>query len=302
MDTIPLMTIIWGLDPAFRLYPDYKLRLPARRGKFVRVLHEGVELDGPVGRLEVISAYTMRSFAEHKAKLEFLTTMPQKTCLRAAEGLAAAISSLLHDFFQRLFFQLGCSTGAVFVDRLDVLELYLHKVPQLGRLRAGEKLTHHSCRIRRGLRVHPLVIDLGRDFRVARTRGFCFARFARTRPRSELITLRDIFAGAPPKDAGISTRSSVARWARLAIRKLLAKSSGCRPCNDSRAHLGGWRERIVPFHDCLARVTPLSSDSLSWRLFGDRRVVAVSVCRESMIGAAYPGLRQVIYVGVEIRR
>src|ERR1700676_2221419 len=34
-------------------YPDHKLRLYRRdRGKFVSVLHEGVKLDGPVGRLE----------------------------------------------------------------------------------------------------------------------------------------------------------------------------------------------------------------------------------------------------------
>jgi len=96
-------------------YPDYKLRLYRRdRGKFVRVLHEGVELDGPVGRLEGhLLHYTIRSYAEHKAKLEFLTTMAAEDMFaRGRKGWRAAmIFAPPWTFFQRLFFQLGVLDG-----------------------------------------------------------------------------------------------------------------------------------------------------------------------------------------------
>jgi glycosyltransferase involved in cell wall biosynthesis len=49
----PLMTnYLGGWIRHSGWYPDYKLRLYRRdRGKFVSVLHEGVKLDGPAGRL-----------------------------------------------------------------------------------------------------------------------------------------------------------------------------------------------------------------------------------------------------------
>src|SRR5882672_6751385 len=58
-------------------YPDYKLRLYRRDcSKFVGVLHEGVKLEGPVGRLKGhLLHYTVRSLAEHKAKLDSLSTL-----------------------------------------------------------------------------------------------------------------------------------------------------------------------------------------------------------------------------------
>jgi len=61
-----------------------------------------------------------------------------------------------------------CSAGrarraAWLANRLAVGELHLHQVPQTGRLRAGEKLTHRfDGRIPARLeRVRPLVVDLG---------------------------------------------------------------------------------------------------------------------------------------------
>jgi len=130
-------------------YPDYKLRLYRRdRGKFVRVLHEGVELDGPVGRLEGhLLHYTMRSFAEHKAKLEFLTTMAAEDMFaRGRKGWRAAmIFAPPWTFFQRLFFQLGVLDGrrGLLIAWMSSNYIYI-KYRKLGRLRAGEKLTHHS--------------------------------------------------------------------------------------------------------------------------------------------------------------
>jgi glycosyltransferase involved in cell wall biosynthesis len=128
-------------------YPDHKLRLYRRdRGKFVGVLHEGVKLEGPAGRLQGhLLHYTIRSYAEHKAKLEFLTTM-------AAEDLfshgrrrwrAAMIFAPPWTFFQRLVFQLGVLDGrrGWLIAWLSAVYIYM-KYRKLGRLLAGEKLTH----------------------------------------------------------------------------------------------------------------------------------------------------------------
>ena len=58
-------------------YPDYKMKLYRRDlGRFANVLHEAVQLQGPAGRLEgQLLHYTIRTYAEHRAKLDFLTTM-----------------------------------------------------------------------------------------------------------------------------------------------------------------------------------------------------------------------------------
>jgi glycosyltransferase involved in cell wall biosynthesis len=65
-------------------YPEYHLRLYRRdRARFVGALHESLRPDGPTGRLEGdLLHYTVRSLAEHYAKLEVFTTL-------AAEDLYA---------------------------------------------------------------------------------------------------------------------------------------------------------------------------------------------------------------------
>jgi glycosyltransferase involved in cell wall biosynthesis len=66
-------------------YPDRKVRLYRRDlARFVGRVHESLEVDGPVGRLDgELYHYTVRTFAEHVAKMDTYTTL-------AAEQLFAA--------------------------------------------------------------------------------------------------------------------------------------------------------------------------------------------------------------------
>ena len=68
-------------------YPDYKVRLYRRdHGKFVSVLHEGVKLDGPAGRLERPPASLHGAIlrgAQGQAGFSHHHGAP-KTCFRAA--------------------------------------------------------------------------------------------------------------------------------------------------------------------------------------------------------------------------
>ncbi len=130
-------------------YPDYKLRLYDRtRGKFVSVLHEGVKVDGPVGRLKGhLLHYTVRTYAEHKAKLDFLSTMAAEDMLAHGRRSwrAAMIFAPPWTFVQRLVFQLGALDGrrGWIIAWLSAYYIYI-KYRKLGRLLAGEKLTHRS--------------------------------------------------------------------------------------------------------------------------------------------------------------
>jgi glycosyltransferase involved in cell wall biosynthesis len=146
----PLMTeYLGGWIRHSGWYPDYKLRLYRRdRGKFVSVLHEGVKIDGPPGRLNGhLLHYTVRSYAEHKAKLDFLSTMAAEDML--AQGRkswrAAMIFAPPWTFVQRLVFQLGVLDGrrGWLIAWLSANYIYI-KYRKLGRLLAGEKLTHRS--------------------------------------------------------------------------------------------------------------------------------------------------------------
>lgn len=130
-------------------YPDYKLKLYRRdRGKFVNVLHEGVELEGPTGRLEGdLLHYTVRSYAEHKAKLDFFSTMGAEDMFARGRRSwrAAMIFAPPWTFLQRLVFQLGLLDGwrGWLIAWLSANYIYI-KYRKLGRLLAGEKLTHRS--------------------------------------------------------------------------------------------------------------------------------------------------------------
>ncbi len=59
-----------------RWYPDYQLKLYRRdKSRFEVPEHATVKYDGPVGRLEGdLLHYTLRSFEEHAAKVESITT------------------------------------------------------------------------------------------------------------------------------------------------------------------------------------------------------------------------------------
>jgi glycosyltransferase involved in cell wall biosynthesis len=131
----------------FGWYPDYKLRLYHRgRGKFVNVLHEGVKLNGSVGRLHGHLLHnTIRSFAEHEAKLDALTTMAAEDML--ARGCrnwrAAMMVAPPWTIVQRLVFQAGLLDGwrGWLIAWMSGKSIYI-KYRKLGRLLGGEELTH----------------------------------------------------------------------------------------------------------------------------------------------------------------
>lgn len=130
-------------------YPDYKLFLYRRdKGKFVGALHERVQVEGPVGRLKGhLYHYTVRSFAEHKAKVEAFTNMAAEDMF--AQGRrswrAAMILAPPWTFFQKLVFQLGLLDGrrGWLIAWMSAKSIYT-KYRKLGRLRTGEKLTQRS--------------------------------------------------------------------------------------------------------------------------------------------------------------
>jgi glycosyltransferase involved in cell wall biosynthesis len=130
-------------------YPDLKVRLYRRDlGRFENVLHEGVKLDGAPGRLEGhLLHYTVRSTAEHRAKLDFLTTMAAEDMFSRGRKSwrAAMIFAPPWTFFQRLIFQLGVLDGwrGWLIAWLSGTYIYL-KYRKLGRLLAGETLTRRS--------------------------------------------------------------------------------------------------------------------------------------------------------------
>jgi glycosyltransferase involved in cell wall biosynthesis len=130
-------------------YPDYKVKLYRRgHGRFEGVVHEAVKLDAPPGRLDGhLLHYTIRSYSENLAKLDFLTTMAAQDMFSRGRKRwrAAMIVAPPWTFFQRLVFQLGVLDGwrGFLIAWLSGRNIYL-KYRKLGRLRAGETLTRRS--------------------------------------------------------------------------------------------------------------------------------------------------------------
>ena len=130
-------------------YPDHKLRLYRRdKGKFVSALHEGVQVEGPAGRLDGhLLHYTVRSLDEHMAKLDVLSTMAAEDMFARGRKnwRAAMIFAPPWTIVQRLVFQLGVLDGrrGWLIALLSANYIYL-KYRKLGRLLAGEKLAHRS--------------------------------------------------------------------------------------------------------------------------------------------------------------
>jgi glycosyltransferase involved in cell wall biosynthesis len=130
-------------------YPDYKLRLYRRdKGRFVSDVHEGVQIDGPAGRLPGhLLHYTVRSLEEHRAKLDALSTMAAEDMFARGRRSwrAAMLLAPLWTFVQRLVFQLGALDGrrGWLIAWFSGVYIYL-KYRKLGRLLAGEKLARRS--------------------------------------------------------------------------------------------------------------------------------------------------------------
>jgi len=130
-------------------YPEFRTLLFRRdKGKFVGALHERVDAQGPVGRLNGhLFHYTIRSLAEHRAKLEAMSTLAAEDMF--ARGRKSWCPAMIFappwTIFQRLVFQLGVLDGrrGWLIAWYSAIHIYL-KFRKLGRLLAGEKLAHRS--------------------------------------------------------------------------------------------------------------------------------------------------------------
>jgi len=130
-------------------YPEFKVLLFRRdKGKFVSALHERVHVEGPVSRLNGhLFHYTIRSLAEHRAKLDAMSTLAAEDMFAHGRKSwrAAMIFAPPWTIVQRLVFQLGLLDGrrGWLIAWLSGSYIYL-KYRKLGRLLAGEKLAHRS--------------------------------------------------------------------------------------------------------------------------------------------------------------
>ena len=128
-------------------YPEFKLLLFRRdKGKFVSALHERVHLEGPGGRLHGhLFHYTIRSLAEHRAKLDTMSTLAAEDLFARGRKSwrAAMIFAPPWTIVQRLVLQLGVLDGrrGWLIAWFSGKYIYL-KYRKLGRLLAGEKLVH----------------------------------------------------------------------------------------------------------------------------------------------------------------
>ena len=130
-------------------YPELKLLLFQReKGRFIGALHERVEVEGPVGRLHGhLFHYTIRSVAEHRAKMDTMSTLAAEEMFASGRKSwrAAMIFASPWTIVQRLVFQLGFLDGrrGWLIAWFSGKYIYL-KYRKLGRLLAGEKLVHRS--------------------------------------------------------------------------------------------------------------------------------------------------------------
>jgi len=134
-------------------YPEYKLILFRRdKGKFVSALHERFHLEGAEGRRNNrlnghLFHYTIRTIAEHRAKVETMSTLAAEDLFargrRSWRGAMIFASSWT--ILQRLVFQHGVLDGrrGWLIAWFSGKYIYL-KFRKLGRLLAGEQLHHRS--------------------------------------------------------------------------------------------------------------------------------------------------------------
>jgi glycosyltransferase involved in cell wall biosynthesis len=130
-------------------YPEFKVLLYRRdKGKFVNALHERVDVEGPPGRLHGhLFHYTVRTLAEHRAKVDTMSTLAAEEMF--AQGRrswrAAMIFASPWTIVQRLVFQLGILDGrrGCLIAWYSGIYIYF-KYRKLGRLLAGETLARRS--------------------------------------------------------------------------------------------------------------------------------------------------------------
>jgi len=159
--------------------------------------------------------------------------------------------------------------------------------------------------------VHPLVVDLGRDYRGGQHQALLLVRGLLARGHTpELITLRDSLLARRAKDAGISVHGvSPGRRrlsAALVIRRLLRRRRvDVIHANEPHALSSAWLARAhhsVPLVVSRRIAVPLSKNSFSlarYRAAG--RIIAVSqFVRKSVLASGFAeNCIDVIYDGVE---
>jgi glycosyltransferase involved in cell wall biosynthesis len=130
-------------------YPEYR-RLLFRRdaAKFVGTVHERLVARGDPGRLSGhLLHYTIRSLAEHNAKIDAMSTIAAEEMFARGRRSwrPAMIFAPPWTILQRLVFQLGLLDGrrGWWIAWMSARHIYA-KYRKLGRLCAGEKLTRRS--------------------------------------------------------------------------------------------------------------------------------------------------------------
>jgi len=130
-------------------YPEFRVLLYRRdKGSFAGAIHERVHVEGAVGRLSGhLFHYTIRSLAEHRAKLDAMSTMAAEDLFAQGRKIWRVTMMVAPPWtiVQRLVFQLGILDGrrGWLIAWLSANYIYL-KYRKLGRLLAGEKLAHRS--------------------------------------------------------------------------------------------------------------------------------------------------------------
>jgi glycosyltransferase involved in cell wall biosynthesis len=130
-------------------YPEYKLLLYRRdTGTFVSALHERVHIEGSPGSIQGhMFHYTIRSLAEHRAKLDAMTTLAAEDMF--ARGYKfwrpAMIFAAPWTILQRLVFQGGILDGrrGWLIAWFSAKYIFV-KYRKLGQLLAGQQLSRRS--------------------------------------------------------------------------------------------------------------------------------------------------------------
>jgi cellulose synthase/poly-beta-1,6-N-acetylglucosamine synthase-like glycosyltransferase len=130
-------------------YPEFKTLLFHReKAKFVGALHERVQAEGPSGRLNgQLFHYTIRSLAEHDAKLDAMSTLAAEEMFARGRKSWRAAMILVPPWTiaQRLVFRLGFLDGrrGWLIAWMSAKYVYV-KFRKLGRLLCGEKVARRA--------------------------------------------------------------------------------------------------------------------------------------------------------------
>jgi glycosyltransferase involved in cell wall biosynthesis len=125
-------------------YPDFQRRLYRRdAAQFSGIIHEALRFRGPAGRLSGdLLHYTVRTFAEHEAKVDHYTTLAAQQLFEAGKRSwrAAALLATPWSWFQNFFLRGGFLDGyrGALIAQMAARSVRL-KYEKLGYLAAASK-------------------------------------------------------------------------------------------------------------------------------------------------------------------